>query len=75
MAVYAADSTNASLSLSLPIADLISNDDSALVQCTNELRALERIIDVGNGPFKETSLANVVNNLKKIQAALDITPR
>jgi len=74
MAVYAED-PNASLSLSLPIADLISNDDSPLVQCTNELHALERIIDVGNGPLKETSLANVLNNLKKIQAALDITPR
>ncbi|KIM73804.1 hypothetical protein PILCRDRAFT_718806 [Piloderma croceum F 1598] len=75
MAVYAGDSTNTSLSLSLPIADLINNDDGPLVQCTNELRALERIIDVGNGPLKETSLANVLNNLKKIQAALDITPR
>jgi len=32
-------------------------------------------MDVGNGPLEEPSLANVLDNLKKIQAALDITPR
>ena len=74
MAVYA-EEPNASLSSSVPIVDLISNDESPLVQCTNELHALERIMDVGNGPLEEPSLANVLDNLKKIQAALDITPR
>jgi hypothetical protein len=74
MAVYAGDLTNASLSSSVPIVDLIGKDDSPLVQCTNELHALERIMDVGNGPLEETRLANVLNNLKKFQAALDITP-
>jgi hypothetical protein len=75
MAVYAGDSTKASLSSSVPIPDLISNGDSPLVQCTNELHALERIMDVGNRPLHETSLANVLDNLKKIQAALDINCR
>jgi hypothetical protein len=74
MAVYAKD-PNASLSSSVPIIDLIGKDDSLLVQCTNDLHALERTMDVGNGPLEEASLANVLDNLKEIQAALDITPR
>jgi hypothetical protein len=45
------------------------------VQCTNELHALEKIMDVGNGPLEETSLANVLGNLKKILATLDMNPR
>lgn len=72
MTVYAED-PNVSLS-SVPI-DLISNDESPLVQCMNELHALERIMDVGNRRLGEPNLANVLDNLKKIQAALDIIPR
>jgi hypothetical protein len=65
MAVYAED-PNVSQSSSMLIIDL-SNDDSPFVQCTNELHTLERIIDAGNGPLEEPSLANVLDNLKTVE--------
>jgi hypothetical protein len=74
MAVEDEDPNLSLESSSMPIIDLISKD-SPLVQCTIELHALEKILDAGNWPLEPADLTNTLDNLKRIEAALDANQR
>jgi hypothetical protein len=54
---------------------LTSNLDGPLVQCTTELHALERILESAVWPSNKTDLANILDNLNKIKAELDVFGR
>ena len=76
--LYAAmdDGDSNGLPLSSSILGLSSTeDDSPLVQCTAELRALEAILVNGNWPFNEPDLVNAVRNLTRLKVALDVNDR
>ena len=52
-----------------------TEDDSPLMQCTAELRALEAILVSGNRPFSEPDLVNAVRNLTRLKVALEVNDR
>jgi hypothetical protein len=45
------------------------------MQCTTELHALERILDVENWPLSEADLGNTLDNLIRLKTALDASNR
>ena len=76
--LYAAmdDKDSNGLPLSSSILGLSSTeDDSPLVQCTAELRALEAILVSGNWPFNEPDLMNAVRNLTRLKVVLEVNDR
>ena len=52
-----------------------TEDDSPLVQCTAELRALEAILISENWSFNEADLVNAVGNLTRLKVALEANDR
>ena len=52
-----------------------TEDDSPLVQCTAELRALEAILVSENWSLNEADLVNAVGNLTRLKVALEANDR
>ena len=70
------DEDSNGLPLSSSILGLSSTeDDSPLVQCTAELRALEAMLVSGNWPFNKPDLVNAVRNLTRLKVALEVDDR
>ena len=59
----------------VPSLILISTDNVTLAMCITELRALERFLDVGDGPLDHTELKKTLDNLEGIKEALNVTAR
>jgi hypothetical protein len=57
------------------ISNLLSNDDGLLLQCGTELDALERILSSGISPLNEKDWLNALENLTRLQLALDDNKR
>jgi hypothetical protein len=71
MAVDDEDPNGSPQPSSVPASSLINTDNGTLALCTNELRALERLLEAGDGPLDHAGLKKTLDNLEGIKVALD----
>jgi hypothetical protein len=62
-------------SSSASILNLICTQDGPLVQCTTELRTLEKLMETGGSPVSEADLIQTLENLEKIKVVLTANKR
>ena len=70
LALDAEDLNGSSRSSSAPISNLICTEDGPLVQCTTELRTLEKVLEIGETPISEADFIQTLENLEKIKVVL-----
>jgi hypothetical protein len=66
---------NGSPQSSASILNLICAEDGPLVQCTTELRTLEKVLETGESPISEANLIQTLENLEKIKVVLAANQR
>ena len=62
-------------SQSASILNLICTKDGPLVQCTTELRTLEKVLETGGSPISEADFIQTLENLEKIKVVLTANQR
>ena len=62
-------------STSASILNLICTEDGPLVQCTTELRTLEKVLETGESAMSKVDFIQTLENLEKIKVVLTANQR
>ena len=75
LALDAEDLNGSPRSSSASILNLICTEDGPLVQCTTELRTLEKVLGTGESPISEADFIQTLEKLEKIKVVLTANQR